>query len=68
MANTVTTSATENSKLIWQNVNEGIPEPALLITPYIDCIQIEQADQTININYETVNELCKVIKNLKEPE
>ena len=68
MANTVTTSATENSKLIWQNVNEGIPEPALLITPYIGCIQIEQADQMININYETVNELCKVIKNLKEPE
>ncbi len=67
MADITTSSATEDSIILWQNVSEGTPELALLITPYIGCFQIKQGYDIININYESVKELCRVMKSIEEP-
>ena len=62
----------KNSYTVWQkSVEEGVGEPSLLIEEYRGCFQISQSDgneiNRININYEMVNELCKLFKKLKEP-
>lgn len=58
-----------DSIVIWQERTDDdmlLPgEPALLIESYYDVISIQQGDQSININYETVKELCKVLKSMK---
>lgn len=64
MATTEITPKDKNCILIWQDVPEGVGEPAILITPYSDCIILQQEGRYININYETVKELCKHLKNM----
>lgn len=68
MAHTTLTDAAKETKILWQNGSgEGVGEPALVITPYFGCFQIEQGENIISINYETVADLCKVLKSMKEP-
>lgn len=55
-----------NSYVIWQEVEDGVGEPALLIEPFHDCLQISQAGSVINLNYESVDELCKLLKRIKK--
>jgi hypothetical protein len=62
-------STAKNAIVMWQtNEESGVGEPALLIESYMGCFQITQEDQRININYESIKELCKILKQLKEPE
>lgn len=61
-------NAGKNAIIMWQsNEENGVGEPALLIESYIGCFQITQDDQKININYESIKDLCKILKQLKEP-
>jgi hypothetical protein len=56
-----------NDYIIWQNGPEdGISEKAILIEAYTDVISIQQQEGSININYESVDELCKLLKQLKK--
>lgn len=57
--------------ILWQeNKETGVGEPALAITAYSDVIQIEQGSvnggvQIININYDSVAELCRELRKTK---
>lgn len=57
----------KNAAVLWQTNNDGIGEQALLVECYIGCIQITQDGQRINVNYEIVKELCKLLKQCEEP-
>lgn len=58
------TRGNASSIVIWQEVEEGVGEPAILLTPWSDVITITQEGKSINLNYETVKELCKQLKTL----
>ena len=62
------TPSNRESFIIWQNNPDGVGEPALLIETYNDVFSITQEDRFIQINYSTVKELCRIMKQLKEPE
>lgn len=56
-----------NSHIIWQQAEEdGIAEPAILVEPYNDVMQISQDGSVINLNYKSVDEFCKVLRKLKK--
>jgi DNA uptake protein ComE-like DNA-binding protein len=55
----------EGAIIIWQETSEGAAEPAIVVEPYTDVIQIVQEGERININYESVKEICKVLNSLK---
>jgi hypothetical protein len=58
----------EGNHIIWQNVSEdlGVSEAALLVEKYSDVITITQEGRHININYETIDEVVKLLKQLKK--
>jgi hypothetical protein len=56
----------KDSLVIWQDVKEGIGEPALLLEKYSDTICITQGDDRVIINYETISELCKRLNQFKK--
>jgi hypothetical protein len=52
--------------IIWQeDPNDGVAESAILVEAYSDIISFQQNDSSININYESVDEICKLLKKLK---
>jgi hypothetical protein len=53
--------------VMWQGAHEDypIPEPALLIDSRSDVIIIQQENRYVNFNYESIDELCKILKKLK---
>lgn len=60
--------AKEDAIVIWQKSDDGTPQQALLIEAYSDVIQIGQDGTRIDLNYESVKELCSVLKSIKRPE
>lgn len=61
-------TTTKDAIIFWQkNSESGVGEPALLIEPYMGCIQITQEDQRVNLSYESIKDLCKVLKSMEEP-
>ena len=59
----------KGSVVIWQeNPKEGIGKPAILIESYRGSFGITQEGNYISLNYETIKDLIKVLKTLKEPE
>lgn len=55
----------KNSHTIWQEQSDGLPEQSLLVERYDNTIRIQQREDSITINYESVDELCKLLKKLK---
>lgn len=56
-----------NDYIIWQNDPEdGISEKALLVEAYSYVVSISQEDRNINVNYESIDELCKLLKQIKK--
>ena len=56
------------SHIVWQGDSkiEKAPEPALLITALKDgLIEIQQENRYVIINYENIDEICKLLKKLK---
>lgn len=61
----MTDTTKDGSVILWQtDPEDAIAEPALLIEPYSDTIRIGQKEQAINVNYESVDELIKVLRNM----
>lgn len=58
----------KKSFVMWQVINpeEGIAEPALLIEAFTDSIRITQDGQAISLNYESINELSKILKKCNQ--
>lgn len=58
----------KNSFVMWQDINpeEGIAEPAILIESFTDSIRITQYGQAINLNYESINELSRILKKCNQ--
>jgi hypothetical protein len=52
--------------LVWQDVEEGVGEPAIALDKYNDILVFKQADNEVNLNYETIPELCKTLKRIYE--
>ena len=56
----------KGSVTVWQNSQEnGVGEPAIVVEPYNDVIEIRQEDRYITINYETINALVRLLKTIK---
>jgi hypothetical protein len=63
------TNTSKESIVVWQEKswdNERPEEPALLINEYMDMFTIEQHDRYVNVNYETIDELIRILKGLKK--
>lgn len=45
--------------------SDGFPEQSIVIERYDDIISIQQEKDSINLNYESIDELCKLLKKLK---
>jgi len=58
--------ACKNSIVVWQKSDEGVSEPALLIELYNDVFQLSQDGQRINLNYESIEDLCKAFRMAKK--
>lgn len=57
----------KSSIVMWQpDPEEGVAEKALLIETYIDIFTIRQGDDCISINYESIPELIKALKIVKD--
>lgn len=53
--------------VLWQTEpEEGAPESAVMIEAYGDVISITCEGRVININYESVDELCKLLRQIKK--
>lgn len=54
--------------VIWQEGEEEhlVGEPALLIEAYSDIFSIQQEDRSININYDSIDGLIKLLKQIKK--
>lgn len=56
--------------VMWQGEpqdGQGLAEPALLIEFYSDCISIKQDEDSVVINYESIPDLCKLLKSRPKP-
>ncbi|WP_407522701.1 hypothetical protein PDL71_15530 [Lacibacter sp. MH-610] len=57
----------KESVVFWQtNEENGVGEPALLIEFYNDVMQISQDGERININYESIKDLVKILRTANE--
>lgn len=58
----------KESFIIWQEGTDDNPigEPALLIESYSDVFSIQQEDRSININYDSIDGLIKLLKQIKK--
>lgn len=55
------------TQVIWQEDDEGIPEKAIVVTPYdgSGLVEIKQGRSEIYVNYESIPELMKAMKAVK---
>jgi hypothetical protein len=56
----------KDSLIIWQDIEEGVGEPALLLERFSDSICITQEDNRVSLNYDTISELCKRLNQFKK--
>lgn len=52
--------------LLYQRQEDHMPEPALLIQGYADCITIAQEGRYININYETLKDFITSLNIIRK--
>jgi hypothetical protein len=59
-----TTKGGVSRAFIWQDCDDGVAEPALLWADYPSSrmVELRQGQATILINYETINELCRMFR------
>lgn len=50
---------------MWQDNGDGIGAPALLLEGYSDIIQVQQGENFIQLNYETLEGFIKQLQLLK---
>lgn len=55
----------QKSWTFWQSQSEGVPEPAILIEEYSDSVSLTCEGNRININYESLDELLKLLRKIK---
>jgi len=59
----------KNAQIIWQTPGEdNVPEPAIVVEAYMGSFSLTQEGRSISINYESIKDLIKVLKDLKDPE
>ena len=54
--------------IFWQEVIEGVGEPAILLTKYSDVLEIQQSKKTILISLDVVEEFIKAIRQSMKKE
>jgi hypothetical protein len=62
----MTTKTKGSDYIIWQVEPAGVSEKPILIECYSDIVSITQEDSSINLNYESIDELCKLLKEIKQ--
>lgn len=60
----MTQETNRDSFVAWQEVPEGVAEPAILVTPYNDVFELQQLRNTILINYESIPDLIKLLRQI----
>ncbi|WP_430897662.1 MULTISPECIES: hypothetical protein [unclassified Paraflavitalea] len=61
-----TTVAAKKAYVFWQDQEDGIPNQAILINVLSDSILLEQGNDTINLDYDSLNEFIKILKTAKD--
>lgn len=58
----------KESRIIYQSTTEDmpVPEPAILVEVYTDIFNLSQEGATLAIGYETIPDLIKVLRELKQ--
>lgn len=68
MPTPIVQNISKDATIFWQQHEDGVPEPALIVTEYADCIEIAQDGRYVNLNWDTVAKLCSHLKSLAPPE
>lgn len=56
----------KDARIIWQKgSDDGVAEKPIVLEIYTDVICLKQENQSINVNYESIDEFCKLLKSLK---
>lgn len=56
----------KNPHVIWQcDPEDGVSEKALVVETYSDVVTIKQDGRYINVNYGTIDDLCRLLRKLK---
>jgi len=58
----MTDTAKVDSIVIWQSQEPGVSEPAILIEPYSDVMRVTSEGGYIQINYESLEEFVKALR------
>ena len=64
----ITTIGNKHTQVLWQSESEcGMPEPPIIVTNYAgsNLIDLTQGSNTVDVNYESIPELIKVMKTVK---
>lgn len=61
-----TTIAAKTSYVFWQDQEDGLPNQAILINVYSDSIMLEQGNNAINLDYQSLNEFIKTLKKARD--
>lgn len=58
----------KDSKTIYQKTGDGYTgaEPTVIIGNYVGMVEIQQEGKTILINKESINDLCKVLREYRD--
>jgi hypothetical protein len=65
MAKPIIDTAVAGAKIVWQQKTDydcGLPEPAILVEFMTDIVALTQEGQVINLNYETIEEFCRLLR------
>jgi hypothetical protein len=58
----------KSSVIFWpEDPIEGVAEKPIVIEMYNDCIQVKQVNNYINIQYDSIKEFVKLLKQIKQP-
>lgn len=57
----------KDAHILWQkDPEDGVAEKPILVEVYNDLLCISQEDNSVNLNYDSIDELCKLLKKLKQ--
>lgn len=62
----MTQTVTKNTIVFWQTNTDGCAEEAIAIEPYQDVITLNQGDDLIRINYDSLDEFIKQLRKIKK--
>jgi hypothetical protein len=64
MAKPIIENCYKNAIIVWQQAENELGNPALLVEKYAESLSIQQEDRNIIIDYETIPDLVKLLSRI----